>query len=332
MAVKPPPTDREAMAALQKLKSYNNYKAAQMQKPPGAPGDADLQTVEAWAADAQDTGAAWGEKKQRESDQQVKDADAWSERARKDDEEAAAERDFFSKMDFKKFRDDLKKKIEEYVSALQSLGEAGEPGFKGKAAEAKAQSLEARQFLDEKFEKTLKDSAKANADARRQRKAVAEAMQKKGEEGKQWQKEYGGQPGKFPAGQRADVEAALDRIKAKAEGLIADLQPFGARAAAHVEALKGVQAWAARLKPLVGSQGKELASAKELGKSGSASARKAFANVEAFQDSQEADANESLEIFQRWTDENNRLAREWINCPSAKHRAWAQEWLKTQGG
>lgn len=329
----PPPNDRAVMAAMQKLKAYSACKARQSQTPPaGGPSasDNDLQTVEMWANDAADSGAAWGEQKQQESNQKVREADAWKEQVRRDEAEAAAEKEFHSKLDVNAAKEQLKKQLDDHLSGLQTLADGGEPGFKGKLAATKKETAEAKKFIDENFEKSIDNAAKRGAEQRQERKAIAEAMEQRGEEGKQWQAAYGDQPGKFPAGQRTDVQAALDRLDAAAGGMAAEIQPFGASAAAHVERLQKVQAWVAKLKPQVESQGPALKAAKALGASGVTETRSTFAGVEAFQAGLEGEASDNLELFRRWTDENNRLAKQWANSPSEKHRQWAQDWMNLQ--
>jgi hypothetical protein len=329
----PPTNDRAVLASMQKLKAYSGYKARQSQTPPaGGPSasDNDLQTVETWANDPNDSGAAWGEHKQQDSNQKVRESEAWKEQVRRDDQDAAAENDFRSKLDVKAAKEELKKKLDDHVAGLQALADGGEPGFKGKLTATKKETADAKKFLDENFEKSLDNAAKRGAEQRQERKAVAQAMEKRGEEGKKWQADYGDQPGKFPAGQRADVQAALDRISAAAGEMAAEIQPFGATAAPHVERLQKVQAWVAKLKPQVDSQGPALKAAKALGASGAAEARSTFAGVEAFQAGLEGEASDNLELFRRWTDENNRLAKQWANSPSEKHRQWAQNWMNVQ--
>jgi hypothetical protein len=327
------PNDRAVLAAMQKLKAYSGYKARQSQTPPaGGPSasDSDLQIVETWSQDATDTGADWGERKQQDSKQKVRESEAWKEQVRRDDQEAAAENEFRSKLDVKAAKDELKKKLDDHVSGLQVLADGGEPGFKGKLASAKKETADAKKFVDENFEKSLDNAAKRGAEQRQERKAIASAMEQRGEEGKKWQAEYGDQPGKFPGGQRADVLAALDRISATAGDMAAQIQPFGASAAPHVERLQKVQAWTAKLKPQVESQGAALKAAKALGASGVTEARSTFAAVEAFQAGLEGEASDNLELFRRWTDDNNRLAKQWANSSSEKHRQWAQDWMSMQ--
>lgn len=328
-----PPNDRAMLGALQKLKAYSGQKARQSQAPPSTDtgaADSDLQTVETWAKDTTDSGAAWGERKQQESNQKVRESEAWKEQVRRDDAEAAAEADFRSKLDVKAVKDELKKKLDDHVKGLQVLADGGEPGFKGKLAATQKETAEAKKYIDENLEKSLDASAKRSAEQRQQRKLIAGDMEKRGEEGKKWQAEYGGQPGKFPAGQQAEVEASLDRLSETAGRMIGEIEPFGTGAAPHVASLKKVQAWAAQLKPQVTAQGPALKAAKSLGAGGAADARVAFSKAEAFSAAMEGEASDNLETFRRWSDENTRLAKKWIKSNSPKHRQWAQDWMNMQ--
>lgn len=333
-----PIDDRQMLQALEKLKAYNSYKSKQSQKPvgPGAPKtgrgvDQDLNTVETWSNDVNNDGAAWGQKKQQESDQKIKDSEKWNDIVRQDEKDAAEEADFRSKLDLEKVKAEMKAKIDEHVKGLQAMGEAGEPGFKGKAAQAKGQAADAKKYIDENLGKSIDESMKRNAEQRKQHKLIAEEMNKQGEEGKAWKKEYGNQPDKFPKGQQADVEAALDRIGNTAGSTASELAAFGTRAAPHIDAMKKVQAWATKLKPQVGSQGPALKTAKASAKTGVAEAKNAFANVENFYATVEGEASDNLDLLRKWTDQNNALAKQWINSNSPKHKAWAQAWMKSQG-
>jgi hypothetical protein len=334
MADKPLPDDRAMLGVLEKLKSYNNYKARQSQQPVAGPArqpiDGDLKTVETWAADAADDGQAWGQNKQQESDAKVREGDAWDQQLQRDDKEAAAEADFRDKLDPGKIKEELKGKLDDHVAAIKGLADGGEPGFKGKLVKTKQEAAEAKKYLDDNLEKSIEDAAKRNAQQREDRKAIGEAMKKRGEEGKAWKSEYGNQPDKFPEGQRTDVEAALDRIASTAAGLAGELQPFGARAAPHVQSLNKVQQWATDLKPRVAAQGPALKTAKAGGQAGAADARATFARVESFQSSLESEGGENLDLFRRWTDQNNRLAKTLSTSNNPKHQKWAADWMKTQ--
>ncbi len=335
MPDKPLPDDRAMLAVLEKLKAYNNYKARQSQQPVAGPQqqpvDNDLKLVETWAADAADDGQAWGQHKQQESDQKVREGDAWQRQLEQDDKEAAAEADFRSKLDTAKVKDEIKGKIDEHVKAIKGLAEGGEPGFKGKLVKTRQEAADAKKYLDENLEKSLENAAKRNAQQRENRKAIGEAMKKRGDEGKSWKEKYGNQPDKFPEGQRADVQAALDRIASTASGLAAELQPFGAKAAPHVQSLNKVQQWATTLKPQVAAQGPALKSAKAGGKAGAAEARTTFARVEQFQSTLESEGSENLDLFRRWTDRNNKTAKLLAASNNPKHQQWAADWMKTQG-
>jgi hypothetical protein len=333
MADKPIPDDRAMMQALQQLKSYTGYKARQTQKPVGEPSpiENDLTTIETWADDAADDGTAWGDNKEAESNRQINEGDKWNERVRQDEQQAAAEADQRSKLDVKQLKEELKTKLDEHAEAYKALAEAGDPDFKKKLPLVKRETEEAKQFIDQNLEKSLEDNAKRNAERRLKRKQIAERAGKKADEGRKWKAEYGGQPEKLPAGQRADVKAALDRIQQVAAQQAEELQAFGAKAAPHVASMKKVQDWAAKLKPQVDSQGADLKTAKASGKSGVAEARTAFTDVENFQNTLEGEASDNVESFSRWSDQNTSWAKEWLNNPpSPKHRQWAEAWMKTQ--
>ncbi len=333
MADQPIPDDRAIMQALQQLKSYTAYKARQTQKPVGEPSpiESDLRTVEIWAEDAADDGTAWGRHKEAESDQQISEGDRWRERVRQDEQQAAIEQQQRSQLDVKQLKEELKRKLDEHAEAYKALAEAGDPDFKKKLPLIRQQTDEAKLFIDQNLEKSLEDSARRSAERRLRRKQVADQAGRKADEGRRWKADYGGQPEKLPAGQRADVKAALDRIQQVAATQAEELQAFGTKAQPHVASMKKVQDWAAKLKPQVDSQGPALKAAKASGKSGVAEARTAFANVENFQNTLEGEASDNLELFARWSDQNTRWAKEWLsNPPSPKHRQWAEAWMKTQ--
>jgi len=52
--------------------------------------------------------------------------------------------------------------------------------------------------------------------------------------------------------------------------------------------------------------------------------------VAAFEPFLESEGNDNLDMFQRWTDHNNALAKQWQGSSSAPHREWAEAWMKTQ--
>lgn len=333
MADQPIPDDRAIMQALQQLKAYTGYKARQTQKPVGEPSpiENDLKTIETWADDAANDGAAWGHNREAQANQQIREGDRWGERVRQDEQEAALEAQQRSRLDVKQLKEKLKAKLDEHAEAYKALAEAGDPDFKKKLPLNKQQTEEAKRFIDQNLEKSLEDSARRSAERRLKRKQLADQWGRKADEGRKWKAEYGGQPEKLPAGQRADVKAALERIGSVAAQQAEELQAFGARAAPHVAGMKKVQDWATKLKPQVDSQGPALKAAKASGKAGVAEARTAFTNVENFQNTLEGEASDNIETFARWSDQNTRWAREWQSTPpSPRHRQWAEAWMKTQ--
>jgi hypothetical protein len=328
-----PIDDRTINAALEKLKAYNAYKANQLQKAGGGPDpiEQSLQTVEMWAQDPQDTGKAWGQAKQKESNEKLQDAQHWRQKVEADDQQAAQEANLRANLDMKQAKLELKKQLEQYVETIQQQADAGKPGFKAKLAEVKTQSAEAQKFIDQDLEKSMDTIASKNAEMRKKNKLIAQKMDQRATEAKKWNAEFGDDPGKLPAGQRADVQAALDQIAQWCADKAAEVQPFGPSAAPHVDSLKGVQSWASGLKPkIAGAQGPASKAAKDNGKAGVANARQVLAQLEAFQGGIEGDANDQLEIFRQWTDRNNETAKQWINSDNPKLREWAQEWMKTQ--
>ena len=332
MADKPLPDDRAVLAALGRLKAYNAYKANQLQTAGGGanPAEQALNTIETWADDATDSGAAWGRKKQVDSAQKIQESEKWQEQVRKDDQQAAQEAEARSKLDMKQLKAELKKKLDDYKGAIKQQGDAGQPAFKAKLPEVTTQTAEAKKFVDQDLEKAMDLAAKKGAEQRQKRKLIAAQADKQAQDGKKWKAEYGDQPAKFGAGQRADVQAALDQINESAGQKIGELQPFAARAAALIESLKEVQSWSATLKPQVAAQGPALKAAKASGESGVANARSVLSHTEAFQAGLESRANTDAEIFRQWSDDNTRLAKEWIHSSSPKHKQWAEAWLRNQ--
>ncbi len=332
MANTPVPDDRAMLAALEKLKAYSSYKAKQVQSAGGGPSPVEdaLRTIETWADDPDDEGKAWGQNKRLEADQKIQGADKWRDQVRKDDQDAAKEADFRSKLDMPKVKDALKQQLDDYQGAIKQKADAGEPGFKGKLAEVKTQNADAKGFIDRDMEKAMDLTARKNAEQRQQHKLIAALMEKRGAEGKQWKAEYGDQPAKFGAGQRADVQSALDVVNQWAAGKSAELEPFGPKVAVYLDSLKKVQNWSSGLKPQVNAQGRALMNAKASGKAGVADTRATMSHVEAFQMSLEGDANRNTDAFRAWTNRNNELAKQWINSDSPKHRQWAQDWMNTQ--
>ncbi|MFN0137602.1 MAG: hypothetical protein ACKVS9_15975 [Phycisphaerae bacterium] len=325
--------DAQVLQAIEKMKAYSAYKGRQMKSPQGGgpTADADLRTIEMWANDPNDSGAAWGEKKQAESRENAKQSEKWNDVVRKDKQQADADADFRSKLDLKKVKEEIKDSLAKYVKALQSLGQAGEPGFEAKGAAASNDAKSAEKYVDGNLEKTLKENAEKEAASRRRNQRVADEANAKNEESKKWQSEYGNNPDKMGAGQRADVERALDNVAQLAEQRVAEIEPFGPKAANAVAGLNKVQDWAKKLKPKVATKPPGAAAVKNEAKAGVVDARAAFKSADQFQSGVETDANGSMDLFQRWTAQNNARAKEWINSSSAPHKAWAEAWMKSKG-
>lgn len=324
--------DAQVMQAAEKMKAYSAYKGRQMKSPqkPGPTAESELRTVETWANDPNDSGAAWGSKKQAEAREDQKQADKWKDVVRQDEKKAAADADFKSKLDLGKIKDEIKNKLAEYVKALQALGQAGEPGFEAHAAAKANEAKSAEKFVDQNLEKQIKADEARAAEARQRNQRISKEADAKAEQSKAWQKEFGDQPDKFGAGQRADVEAALDKISELAGQRIAEIEPLGGKAANAVAGLQKVQEWCKKLKPKVGTKPPGVGAVKNDAKAGVADARAAFKEADKFQDALEADAEKHIDLFQKWTAQNNERAKEWINSSSAPHKAWAEAWLKSK--
>ncbi|MBI4716247.1 MAG: hypothetical protein HY763_00420 [Planctomycetes bacterium] len=229
-----------------------------------------------------------------------------------------------------KLKGAMKGQLDDYQAAMQQHADDGKPGFKEKLPQVKQEVAEAKKFIDGGFEESVDMAAQQAAQQRQQNKLLAEKYAEKGAEGQAWKDDFAGRPDKAPDGQRADVQSALDQVSQLAADKITEIQPLGSKAAPATEKLKKVQAWTAELKPKVPGKGRELTSAKTSAKTGVAETRAAFAEAGKLQDSAESEGNENMDVFQRWTDHNNRLAQTWINSDSPKHKQWAEEWLKTQ--
>jgi hypothetical protein len=326
------PDNRSMMATLQKLKAYNAYKVRQLQNagdgPP--PAQAALQTVETWAADKADDGEAWARRREAEANRAIEEGAYWREQVRKDEEKAEQEAQFRSQMDMDQVKTDLKQKLDDYQDAIRQQAKDGHAWAKKQLVKTMQETDEARKFIDEGLEKAMDLTAEKGAQTRRKRRLIAEKMEEQAAEAREWKEQYNDQPARWPEGQRNDVQDALDVINEWAERKSADLKPLGSAAARQVEALADVQSWCSTLKPEVTAQGKALAKAKELGASGAAHTRAVMAGIEGFEAKLERQANDNLEMFRRWTDRNNALARAWIKSDNPKHRQWAEEWLKTQ--
>lgn len=338
MTEKPVPTDREAMAALLKLKEHVNAKTAQMKSAGEAtPIDDALNTIETWGKDAADDGKVWGAKRQAESNESVRESDAWQDKVRQDDKDAAQEADARAKMDVKQVKDNMKKTLDDYFKAMKAEADKGTPWAKAKLPEVLKENAIARKFVDEKFETSLDKAAALAAAKRRRTKLIADQVAERGKKGKKWQQEFGNDPGKHGGGQRADVLAACDQVQSWAGGSIAELEPYGPKAGAHIDGLKRVQAWAKDLKAQIekasqaGAAGAaQMKSAKANGLGGVPVAKQVKAAVEGFSAQQEGGANDALDVYTRWTNHNNSVAKQWMSSPDEKQRQWAEAWMKTQ--
>lgn len=326
--------DNQVLQALEKMKAYAAMKGRQSQAPrdQGNPVESDLQTIETWGKDTSDSGAAWGQRKQAESQENIKQSEKWQAVVKKDQQDAAADEQFRSKLDLKKIKGEIQEQLSKYVKALQSLGQAGEPGFEQKAAASASEAKAAQKYVDENLEKSLKQTAEKAAGARQRNQRVAAQAEDKANASRQWQQEYGNRPEKLGAGQRADVESALDRVGDAAQQFASELEAFNGKAAPTVAQLRKVQDWAKRLKPKVSTAtGPAGASVKADAVAGAGEARTAFKSAAEYQNNVEGEANKSIDLFQRWVAENNRRAREWINSTSEPHKKWAAAWMKGNG-
>jgi len=326
--------DNQVLQALEKMKAYAAMKGRQSQAPrdQGNPVEADLQTIETWGKDTNDSGAAWGQRKQAESQENIKHADKWQAVVKKDQQDAAADSDFRSKLDLKKIKGEIQEKLSKYVKALQALGQAGEPGFEQKAAASASEAKAAQKYMDENLEKSLKQTAEKAAAARERNQRVAAQAEDKANASRKWQQDYGNRPEKMGAGQRADVESALDRVGEAAQQLASELEAFDGKSAPSVAQLRKVQEWAKRLKPKVSTAtGPAAANVKADAVAGAGEARAAFKAGAEAQHGIEGEANKNVDLFQRWVAQNNRRAREWINSTSEPHKKWAAAWMKGNG-
>lgn len=338
MADKPVPTDREAMAALMKLKEHVAAKTAQMKTAGEAtPIDDALNTIETWAKDAADDGKAWGARKQAESNESVREADSWQNKVRQDEKDAAQEADARAQMDVKKVKEDMKKSLDDYFKAMKGEADKGTPWAKAKLPEVMKENAIARKFIDEKFETMLDKAAQVAAAKRRRTKFIADQMAERGKKGKKWQEQFGNDPGKHGAGQRADVVTACEQVQSWAASSTAELEPYGAKAGAHLDGLKRVSAWAKELKAQVekasqpgGAGAASMKAAKANGAAGVPVAKQVKAAVEGFTAQQEGGASDAIDVYTRWTNYNNQLAKQWLASPDDKQRQWAEAWTKTQ--
>lgn len=328
----PPPDDRAAMQALQQLKAYNAYKGRQMQSHSGGPDpvDQDIKTVETWAADAGDSGSDWGRDREKKANDDIAEEAAWNQKIAADEKQAAGEADLRAQLDVGKLKDEMKKTLDQHAAAYQALADAGDPDFKKKLGEVRQQTAQAKDFVDKKMEKAIEDKFKRAEDARAKRKQFADQAGERGAEGRKWKAEFGGKPEAFAAGQKADVKKALAGLASAASARAGQLEAAGPKAAPHVAELKKVEAWAKGLAPKVDGQGPALGAAKAEGKAGAAHARATFSAVENFEVTLENDGSDALEVFRRWTDNNNKWAKQWISSGTPKQKQWAEAWLKTQ--
>lgn len=328
----PPPDDRAAMQALAQLKSYNSYKGRQMQSHGGGPSpvDQDLKTVENWAADTADSGTEWGRDREKKANDDAAEDAKWRDKIAADEKQASKESDMRAQLDVGKLKDEMKKTLDQHQAAYQALSDAGDPDFKKKLGEVRQQTGQAKDFVDKNMDKAIENQFKRAEAARAKRKAFADQAAQRGDAARKWKADFGGKPGAFPAGQKADVKKALEEIGNAAGARASELESAGAKAAPHVAELKKVEAWAKGLGPKVDAQGPALAGAKAEGKAGAAHARATFSAVENFETTLESDGSDALEVFRRWTDNNNKWAKQWITGGSPKQKQWAEAWLKTQ--
>ncbi len=327
-----PLDERSVQAMLQKLKAYTTYKAQQLQTAGGGGStiENDLLTIETWANDVADDGKAWGQQKQAESDAKLRDAEMWRSRVQADKAQAAKDAELRNALDMNKLKADAKKQLLDHQEAIKQLAEAGQPGFKGKLVEVKAEVAAAQEFLDKDFEKALDVVAQKQAAQRKKNELISKKMDERAADAKKWKQEYGAEPGKFPDGQRADVQAAVGRIEQWAAGKISELEPYAAKAANVIESLKQDQSWAATLKSQTAQGGPAAKGAKASAKAGVQHVRLSVSQAESFQAGLEGEANENMALYQQWTDRNNKTAQKWAASNSPKHREWAQAWQKTQ--
>ncbi|MHC5110532.1 MAG: hypothetical protein ACYTHJ_11730 [Planctomycetota bacterium] len=326
------PSDRDVRAAMNNLKGYVAYKAHQCQAENGAMVRLEpaLKTVETWAADEADTGKAWAKNREAESDDRIAAADQANAEVARDEDLAEKDAKARSEMDIDGSKKDMIKKLDDYEEAMRQLSEADKPGFAEKYKLVKAENAEAKEFLDSGLEEAMELTSKKSTAQRERRKANAERLDRDAEESRAWKKENSGRPEKHPSGQRADVQRALDTIVECCRAKGGELTPLGEDARKHVEALDDIESWAHDLHPRVNSSGDQLVKAKSSGAQGVSQTRQAFMEIEKYQTGIESKGNEDLEIYRQWTNYNDKLAARWISSSSAKHRQWAEAWMKTQ--
>lgn len=328
------PTDREFQAAMVKIKESRALRARMTQSHTGDRPRVEeaLQTVETWATDKADDGAAWGARRDKETREQIAEGERWRATLRTDDQQAEAEAETRSNMDMDEIKAEMRKTIDDYQAKIKEQADNDQAWAKKKLADVARENAEARKFVDEKLEKTLDMSAKVSADRRRKNKLIGDQMIKQGDDARAWREQYADQSAKWAVGQREDVGRVLDEIKTWAEGNTADIKPLGSKAAPHVEALKEIQAWVKTQKQQTAAHTAppDVAKVKQSGMAGVQLTRLSKVNLETFLDETMAEGEAGNEVFARWTAHNNRRANTWIKSDSAKHRKWAEEWLKTQ--
>ncbi|MBU0638226.1 MAG: hypothetical protein KKB50_05115 [Planctomycetes bacterium] len=333
------PDDRAAMAAMEKLRKYNTLKKKQLKsagdkEPP--PVDDAFVTVETWANDQPDDGEAWAQKRELEANQQTATAKEWDERVRVDEKQAAEEAQARAEMDIDEVKKGLYTAMDNYKAALKEQADNDQPWAKQKLTEVAQEHAEAKRVIDAQLEPALDGAARANAQRRQKNKVIAEKANERAEVGQQWKQDYGDQPGKYPQGQRADTKKALEHVCEWADEATEQVQPFGARGAPHVEALKKTKEWASSLGERVDAdaagpqQDPKTKAAKEQALTGVEEGRACKQGVEEFMGKIESESNEAMDVYTRWKEHNNRLAEQWIKSDSAEHRKWAQAWLDSQ--
>ncbi|MFO0839825.1 MAG: hypothetical protein U1D55_15040 [Phycisphaerae bacterium] len=326
-----PMDERAVQAMLQKLKAYTSYKTHQMQSAGAAMNlDTDLQTIDIWSDDLDDSGKAWGQQRQADADQKLADAQQARAQVKADQEQAAKDAEFRNKLDMNQVKADLKKQLADHQEIMKQLADANQPGFKGKLVEVKSEVAEANEFIDKDLEKSMDLVAQKQAEQRKRRELISQKLDERALAAKQWKQEYATSPEKYPAGQQADVLKALENIEKWADAKANELQPYAARAASVIDSLKKDQAWAGGFKAQVSAQGPSLRAAKASAKPAVAHVRTSIAQAESFQGTIESEANEASEMYAKWTDRNNEMAKQWINSDNPKLREWAQEWIQTQ--
>jgi hypothetical protein len=345
------PSDREVTAALNKLQQYKSFKTTQVASAAESSTDIDkaLMTIETWATDEADDGQAWAQQRELEADQQISDSEQAQDQVKQDDEAAAEEGRERANLNMDDAKQGIFDALDDYEGVLQQEADKDTPWAKDKLVETQAKHAAAKNIIDEKLEASVERAYEMNAARRRQNKAVAEEMETKAESSREWKEEYSDQPAKAPAGQRADVKQALADVGTWTEEMKAQLEPFGGKAQPHLDGLEKAKEWSTTLSeqideaaadggapsPDAGAQGpaqpsEAMKAAKESGTAGVKETRATKDKLDAFLDGVEDQGNESMETLRSWRNHNNKLADEWINCDSPKHREWAKAWRESQ--